>query len=300
MPLVKHMIALGGAIASLALVACNGSQDKQATAPVAAAVTVNGVAIPRTVVDAVVKERTVVGQLPKFGEREAIIDQLAMQLVLAQEATKQGLDKTPEFAQRLEMSRQAVLATTYVNYLRTKNPVTDVMLMAEYERIKADSANAREYKARHILVADEAQAQSIIAKLKAAPTAFAALAAQYSLDTSSKPNGGDLGWGNPRGMGPEFSAALTGLEKGKFTEAPVKTQFGYHVILLEDTRVGEILPMSALRADISQKLAQENLEKQLEALKAAAKIELPTEKTAAQPKSKISTAPQTPTVSAAK
>jgi peptidyl-prolyl cis-trans isomerase C len=153
------------------------------------------------------------------------------------------------------------------------NPVSDESLKAEYERIKS-TITGTEYKARHILVEKEAEAGDIIARLKKDPGAFAKLAAEKSKDPGSKANGGDLGWFDPRGMVPEFGAAVSKLEKGKITETPVKTQFGYHVIQLEDSRPVAAPPFDEVKPEIAQQLGQQNLKKQLDDLKAKAKIEM--------------------------
>jgi peptidyl-prolyl cis-trans isomerase C len=194
-------------------------------------------------------------------------------MVIAEEAIKKGLDKSPEVAERIELVRQSVLANAYVqDYIKT-HPVGDDALKAEYERIKA-TITGSEYKARHILVEKEAEAKEIIAKLKKDASAFAKLAMEKSKDTGSKIKGGDLGWFDLNRMVPEFGAALSKLEKGKFTQEPVKSQFGYHVILLEDTRPIEAPPFEQVKPNLTQQLQQQNLKKQLDDLKGKAKIEI--------------------------
>jgi len=153
------------------------------------------------------------------------------------------------------------------------NPVSDEALKAEYERIKA-TITGSEYKASHILVEKEAEAKDIIAKLKKDPGAFAKLAMEKSKDTGSKAKGGDLGWIDLSQMVPEFSAAVSKLEKGKFTQEPVKSQFGYHVILLEDKKPIEAPPFEQVKPSLTQQLQQQNLKKQLDELKGKAKIEI--------------------------
>jgi peptidyl-prolyl cis-trans isomerase C len=154
------------------------------------------------------------------------------------------------------------------------NPVTDDMLKAEYDRIKAQIGGGNQYKARHILVDKEADAKDIIARLKKDPAAFEKLAKERSKDTGSKQQGGELGWFDPSQMVPEFGDAVTKLEKGKLTEVPVKTQFGYHVILLEDVKPVEPPSLEDVKPQLTQQVQQQNLRKQLDSLKAAAKIEV--------------------------
>ncbi|QJQ07699.1 peptidylprolyl isomerase [Undibacterium piscinae] len=205
--------------------------------------------------------------------RKMIIDNLAMQLLVAQEAAKKGLEKTPEVADQLEMIKQSVLADAFVQDYMKSNTVTDEMLTTEYEKIKTQAAG-NQYKARHILVEKEADAKDIIAKLNKDPKAFEGLAKAKSKDPGSKDKGGDLGWFDPRGMVPEFGAAVAKLENGKFTAEPVKSQFGYHVIMLEDTRANPVPTLEQVKPRLAQQVQQQNLKKMLDDLKAKAKIEI--------------------------
>lgn len=270
---IQSGLLLISAASLLALGACNARKDdKPAAVTGPAEATVNGVAISQGQVDAVIKQRSN-GQPVPPEARKALVDSLVLQSVVAQEAVKQGLDKSPDYLNQMETVRQSALANAYVEDWIKKNPVTDEMLKAEYDRLKASAAGT-EYKARHILVEKEADAKAIIATLKKTPAAFDKLAKEKSKDPGSKGNGGDLGWFNPQQMVPEFGAALGKLEKGKITEEPVKTQFGYHVILLEDSRPIEPPPLDSVKPQLSQQLQQQNMRKQIDALKAAAKIEL--------------------------
>jgi len=267
---------VASAVSLFALAACSPSKDAKPAeaAPTSpAAATVNGVAISQRTVDLFVKQGASSGRPDTPEARKAIIDQLALQVLVAQEAVKKGLDKTPEVAEQLEAIRQSVLANAYVQDFVKTQPVSDEAIRAEYERIKAGMSGT-EYKARHILVAKETEAKEIIARLKKDPGAFAKLAAEKSKDPGSAARGGDLGWFDLRGMVPEFGAAVSAMEKGKLSEAPVKSQFGYHVILLEDTRPIEPPPLDEVKAQLSQQLQQQAVKKQLDTLKAAAKIEL--------------------------
>ncbi len=183
------------------------------------------------------------------------------------------MDKSPEVAEQIDTIKQSVLANAYVQDFIKNNPVSDDMLKAEYDRIKA-SVTGIEYKARHILVEKETEAKDIIARLKKDPGAFEKLAADRSKDQGSKARGGDLGWFDTKRMVPEFGAAVGKLEKGKFTETPVKTQYGYHVILLEDTKPIEAPPLEDVKPQLTQQLQQQSWVKHMDALKAAAKIEI--------------------------
>jgi peptidyl-prolyl cis-trans isomerase C len=272
---IRTGVLLASAVSLLALSACNANKaDKPAAAASTspAEVTVNGAVITQAAVDMVLKQR-LNGQPAPPQARQAIVDSLVLQTVVAQEAAKLGLDKNPEFLAEMETIRTSALANAYVEDYVKKNPVTDDMLKAEYERLKT-SAGGTEFKARHILVEKEADAKAIIATLKKTPAAFDKLAKEKSKDPGSKATGGDLGWFNAQSMVPEFGAALATLEKGKFTEEPVKTQFGYHVILLEDSRKTEPPALDAVKPQLSQQVLQQNVKKQVDALKAAAKVEV--------------------------
>jgi peptidyl-prolyl cis-trans isomerase C len=196
-----------------------------------------------------------------------------MQFLLSQESVKKGIDKKPEVLDQIDLTRQSILANAFVQDYFKNSPVSDDMMKAEYEKIKA-KMTGNEYKARHILVDKESEARDIITKLKKNPKVFESLAKQKSKDSGSKASGGDLGWFDPHAMLPEFSAALTKLAKGKFTEEPVKTQFGYHVILLEDSRPKMFPPMDQVKPQLQQQIQQQNLQKLLDDLKAKAKIEI--------------------------
>ena len=276
MRFVKSGILLVSAASLLALGACNQTKDAkpgdQASKGPAAA-TVNGMAISQRTVDAIAKQGVGAGRPDTPESRKAIVDQLALQMVVAEEAIKKGLDKNPEVAEQIDTMKQSVLANAYVRDFISNNPVNDDMVKAEYERIKA-TITGSEYKARHILVDKESEAREIIARLRKEPGAFAKLAMERSKDPGSKTSGGDLGWFDPRGMVPEFGAAVSKLEKGKFSQEPVRTQFGYHVILLEDSKPIEAPPLEEVKPQLAQQLQQKNLTKQLDALKAGAKIEI--------------------------
>jgi peptidyl-prolyl cis-trans isomerase C len=271
MNFIKRGILLAGAASLLTLGACKPANDARDKSP--AAVTVNGTAISQRTVDKLARQNAGAGRPDTPESRRFLVDQLALQLVVAEEAVKKGLDKAPETVETIDAMKQSVLANAYVQDFIKNNPVSDDMVKAEYERIKA-TVTGTEYKARHILVEKEAEAKDIIARLGKEPGAFAKLAMEKSRDTGSKPRGGDLGWFDPKGMVPEFGAAVGKLEKGKFTQAPVKTQFGYHVILLEDSKPIEAPPLEEVKAQVSQQLQQQSVKKQLDALKAKAKIEV--------------------------
>ena len=270
-------ILLASAASLLVLSACNpDDKAKSAAAPAVkepAAATVNGIAIAKSRVNMIVQQGLAAGQPDSPEARKGIIEKLAMQTLAADEAIKKGLDKSPEIMAQIDLIRQSVLANAYVQDLIKNSTASDDMLKAEYEKIKA-KITGTEYKARHILVEKEAEAKDIIAKLKKDPGLFEKLAMEKSKDAGSKVRGGELGWFDLSRMVPEFGAAVSKLEKGAITQEPVKTQFGYHVIQLEDTRPIEAPPFEEVKPQLAQHLQQQNVQKQMEDLKAKAKIEI--------------------------
>ena len=279
--LIKSRVVLTSVLALLAVSACTSKDAEKPVAGVSAtkastaaiAATVNGTAISEKLVEMILKQQAAQGMPDNAESRKMIIDSLATQLILSQEAAKKGLDKTSEIADQLEMTRQSILAEAFVQDYMKGNPVTDDMLSAEYDKFKAQESGSQ-YKGRHILVEKEADAKDIIAKLKKDPKAFEALAKSKSKDPGSKDKGGDLGWFDPRGMVPEFGTAVATLEKDKFTEEPVKSKFGYHVILLEDTRPNPAPTLEQVKPGLTQQVQQQNFVKMVEDMKAKAKIEI--------------------------
>ncbi len=271
----KSRILLVSAATLLALSACgiNDSVPAAGTSGGAVAATVNGVPISERFVDMMLKQRTDLGREASAEARRGFVDRLAMQLVIAQEAVKNGFDKKPEVMDQMELSRQSILIDAFIQEYLKNHAISDDELKAGYEEIKK-AASGNEYKARHILVETEAEAKEIIAKLNKNLKAFEALANEKSKDRGSKANGGDLGWFDPQGMVPEFGAAVAALSKGKFSEQPVKTQFGYHVILLEDIRAKSVPSLEQVKDTLMQQLQGQNLKKHLDELKTKAKIEI--------------------------
>jgi len=271
---IKSRMLLASAISLLILSACNSKQNGAAPASKEETVaTVNGTAISKNRIDMIVKQGGGAGHKDSPEARKAIIDQLVMQMLVAEEAVKKGLDKSPEVAEQMDVLKQSVLANAYVQDYMKSHKVSDDELKAEYDKIKA-GITGNEYKARHILVATEAEANDIIAKLKKDPGSFEKLATEKSLDTGSKVRGGDLGWFDLGRMVPEFGDAVAKLEKGKFSETPVKTQYGYHIILLEDSKPIQAPPFDEVKASLAQQLQQKKLQKLLDGIKAKAKIEI--------------------------
>lgn len=249
------------------------AQKKPAAAPAADSATfatVNGKAIPKSRADALIAGQIAQGQPDSPELRKAVKEELVRREILTQESIKKGFDKKPEVQGQIDLARQGVLIGAFLNDYVKGHPVTDEQIKAEYAVITGKLGN-KEYKVRHILVATEDEAKAIIAKLKKG--AKIEDLSKESMDPGSKDRGGDLGWASPASFVPPFSAAMTKLEKGKFTEVAVKTDFGWHVILLEDTRELKLPPLDEAKAQISQQLQQRMVQKQIDELRSKAKVE---------------------------
>ncbi|MDD5176432.1 MAG: peptidylprolyl isomerase [Sterolibacterium sp.] len=245
------------------------AKDEPAKSPSAVA-TVNGKAIPKIRADILVNAQTAQGQPDSDDLRKAVREELVRREIIAQEAEKKGINKKPIIQGQMDMARQSVLINAYLgDYLRS-HQVSEEALKKEYENIKLQLGD-KEYKARHILVEKEDEAKDIIAKLKKGEK-FEDLAKQ-SKDPGSKERGGDLGWAAPSNYVKPFSEAMVKLEKGKFTEVPVKTDFGFHVILLEDARELKLPAMDEAKPQLSQRLQQQMVEKHIKELLSKTKVE---------------------------
>jgi peptidyl-prolyl cis-trans isomerase C len=198
-------------------------------------------------------------------------DEIIAREIFMQEAQKRGLDATEDFRQQMDLARQTLLIRElFADYQKT-NPVTDADIKAEYDKFAAANGG-KEYRARHILVEKEDEAKAIIANLKKGQK-FEDLAKKQSKDPGSGANGGDLDWANAGSYVPEFSGALVKLNKGQLTQEPVKSQFGYHVIRLDDVREAQLPKLEEVKPQIAQQLQQQKLAKFQEDLRTKAKVE---------------------------
>jgi peptidyl-prolyl cis-trans isomerase C len=233
--------------------------------------TVNGKPIPAAKVDQVVKQVVAQGKATDSPQlREAIKKDLIGREVLIQEADKQGVGTRPDVKNAIDNARQSIIINAMLADYIKKNPVKDADIKAEYDKYKAQVGD-KEYHARHILVGTEDEAKQIIAKLKGGAK-FEDLAKQ-SKDPGSAPNGGDLDWANPASFVPEFSKAMTSLQKGQVTETPVHTQFGWHVIKLEDVRPAKVPPLEEVKQQVAESLQQRKLAAYREELMKKAKFQ---------------------------
>ena len=257
-------IALAAAALLLAPPAATAQETKKAPARADASAKGGNLYSP-AYFDFMLKQRTSQGQPDTPELRAAIRDELNTRELLVREARKKGLDKTAGMKAEMDLTAQTVLVRAFMaDYLKA-HPVADDVLRKEYDTIKTQMGD-KEYKVRHILVEKEDEAKDIIASLQKGEK-FEKLA-ERSKDTGSKANGGDLDWNAPANFVKPFADAMVALQKGKFTTTPVQTQFGWHVILLEDTRDAKIPTFDEVKPQLAQRMQGQVVEKYLRELRA--------------------------------
>ncbi|MBU6420514.1 MAG: peptidylprolyl isomerase [Gammaproteobacteria bacterium] len=274
------------------LAACGGQQNSADTSTVLA--TVNGVPITNDMFRAYVRSLAG-GQEPQLDaqRRQLVLNRLVDMEVLGQAAQKSGLENQATVAADLKIQRTGLLAQQLVQQYLSQHPVTEDQIKAEYAA-KTKAMPGTEYRARHILVASEQQARDIISQLNRGAN-FATLAKKYSSD-ASKSQGGELGWFSPDQMVPAFSAAVAQLKKGEYTKSPVHTQFGWHVIQLEDTRSMPPPSLNSVRDQLTNSLEGQEVEAYVNQLRQGAKVVIstPAAGTAAKPPAVMSAPAATP------
>jgi peptidyl-prolyl cis-trans isomerase C len=232
---------------------------------------VNGHYIAKATLADLEKEVAVRGQGQTF-PKEKLIEELVQRQLLIQDALQKQLDKSPEVILQLDNARNTLLTQADLqNFLKT-NPVTDADLKKEYDS-KVGGSNATEYKASHILVKTEDEAKKLIADLDKGGK-FADLANKHSLDAKESQNGGELGWFAAGQMVEPFSDAVAKLEKGKYSKTPVKTQFGYHIILREDSRAQTPPPFDSVKEQLKPILERKKVQEMVETMRKQAKVEI--------------------------
>lgn len=231
---------------------------------------VNGKAIPKSRVEFMVRQRAAQGAPNNEEGRRQVMDELINREVLAQEADKKGLARRADTQTQLDMARQQILIQALFAEHFKANPIKEDAMRAEYNRARSTRGD-KEYKARHILVEKESEAKDIIDQLKKGGK-FEELAKQ-SKDPGSKDRGGDLDWNPPATFVKTFSDALVKLDKGKVTEAPVQTQFGWHVIRLDDVRNTQFPPYDEVKPQITRMLQEQEIQKYVKELRGKAKVE---------------------------
>ena len=200
-----------------------------------------------------------------------IKDEIIAREIFMQEARKRGLDASDEYKTQLELARQTILIRELFADFQKKNPVTDAEIQAEYDKFVAANGG-KEYRARHILVETEDQAKALIAEIKKSGK-FEELAKKNSKDPGSGANGGDLDWAGASSYVPEFSNAMVKLDKGQMSEEPVKSQFGWHIIRVDDVREAQLPKLDEVKPQIAQQLQQQKMGKFQEDLRAKARIQ---------------------------
>jgi peptidyl-prolyl cis-trans isomerase C len=232
---------------------------------------VNGKPVPKARVDALTSQLAKAGRPVSPEMQGQLKEEVIAREVFMQEAQKRGLDGSDDFKTQMELARQTLLIRELFADHQKTNPVTDAEVKAEYDKFV--SANGgKEYRARHILVEKEDEAKNIIASLKRGGK-FDDMAKKQSKDPGSGAKGGDLDWANAASYVPEFSGALIKLKKGQVTDAPVKSQFGWHVIRLDDVREAQLPKLEEVKPQITQQLQQQKLAKFQEDLRGKAKVE---------------------------
>ena len=233
--------------------------------------TVNGKAVPKTRLTALLQQASRAGQ-PVPAEMESRArDEVVIREIFAQEAERKGIPSSPEYKAQMELLRQTVLIRELFADFQKKNAVSDADAKAEYDKLKASSTGT-EYRVRHILVEKEEDAKRLTAEIKAGAS-FEELAKKNSKDPGSAENGGDLDFAKPEAYVPEFSKAMVALKKGEMTSEPVKSLFGYHILRLDDVREAKFPDFEEVKAQLAKSILQGRLQKYQESLKTSAKTD---------------------------
>ena len=233
---------------------------------------VNGKSVPKSRVNTLLQQAARGGQQQVTPEMEARArDEVVLREIFAQEAERRGIPATADYKAQMELLRQTVLIRELFADYQKKNPGTEAEARAEYDKVKAQ-ASGTEYRARHILVEKEEDAKKLIADIKGGAK-FEDVAKANSKDPGSAENGGDLDFAKPETYVPEFGQAMAKLKKGEMTDTPVKTQFGFHIIKLEETRDAQFPAFDEVKDQLTKSLAQNKLQKYQEDLKNGAKTD---------------------------
>ncbi|HXZ47676.1 MAG TPA: peptidylprolyl isomerase [Usitatibacter sp.] len=249
----------------------NAKAEKPKAASAASKVIVNGVTIPAERFVVMGKDLDAQGHPPSAERDQAIKEELINREILAQAARKRGLDKNPETQAEMDMARQAVLLRALFADEIKAHPISDAELQKQYEQFK-DSMGTKEYKVSHILVDKEDEAKAIIDQLNHGAD-FAKLAKEKSKDPGSKDNGGDLDWGPANRYVKPFADAVMSQPKGTISQKPVKTDFGYHIIRVDDVRPLKVPAFDDMKVQFRQRAQQQQIQKLVMELRQKAKVE---------------------------
>ena len=232
---------------------------------------VNGKPVPLSRLEALASQVEKGGRKVDDATKAQIKEELVMREIFAQAAEAQGLKASKEYRQQIEIAAQTLLIRELFADYQRKHPVTDAEIKAEYDKFTAANAG-QEFRARHILVEKEDEAKALIDQIKKGAK-FEEIAKKASKDPGSGANGGDLDWANPSNFVPEFADAMKKLGKGEMTETPVKTQFGWHIIRVDDLRQTPLPPLEQIKPQIAQQLSQQKLAKYQEDLRSKARVQ---------------------------
>jgi len=251
------------------VISCSLLLNVQATSLPDPIATVNGKPITKQELDDYISKQ---GNSPNASP-QVILEGLINRELVKQSVLDQKLDKTPEFANMLEELRGNLLVETGIRAYLTKHPLDDATLKQEYDKRNTVATLPKEYKVRHILVKSEEEAKDLIAQLEKGQS-FAELAKGKSTDTVSAKEGGELGWVNREKVVPEFADAMEKMTKGESSKVPVKSQFGWHVLQVEDVRTVELPPFETLKDHLKMSLQNQQVQNYVDELRKQAKIEV--------------------------
>jgi peptidyl-prolyl cis-trans isomerase C len=232
---------------------------------------VNGKAVPLARVEALAQQVAASGRPVDDQVRAQLKEEVILREIFMQEAQKRGIGATPEFKTQMELARQTIMIRTLFADHQKKNPITDAAIQAEYDKFVAANGG-KEYRARHVLVETEDEAKAIIKAIKAGAK-FEDIAKKQSKDPGSGANGGDLDWAAAASYVTEFSEAMIKLDKGQMTDAPVKSQFGWHVIRVDDVRQAQLPKLEDIKPQVVQQMEQQQLSEYQRSLREKAKVE---------------------------
>lgn len=232
---------------------------------------VNGQAVPLARVEALAQQVAASGRPVDDQVRAQLKEEVILREIFMQEAQKRGIGATDDYKNQMELARQTIMIRTLFADYQKKNPVTDADVQAEYDKFVAANGG-KEFRARHILVEKEDEAKAIIKSIKGGAK-FEDIAKKSSKDPGSGANGGDLDWAAAASYVTEFSEAMVKLDKGQMTEEPVKSQFGWHIIRVDDVRQAQLPKLEDIKPQISQQMQQQKLTEYQRTLREKAKIE---------------------------
>jgi peptidyl-prolyl cis-trans isomerase C len=232
---------------------------------------VNGKAVPLSRVEALAQQVAAAGRPVDDQVREQLREEVILREIFMQEAQKRGIGATDDFKTQMELARQTIMIRTLFADYQKKNPITDAAIQAEYDKFVAANGG-KEYRARHVLVETEDEAKAIIKAIQGGAK-FEDIAKKQSKDPGSGANGGDLDWAAAASYVTEFSEAMVKLEKGQMTSAPVKSQFGWHVIRVDDVRQAQLPKLEDIKPQVLQQMQQQQLSEYQRSLREKAKIQ---------------------------